>query len=130
MIVLDASALLAILLDQEDREAYEGAILDAEARLLSEVSYLDAAIRLGRAYDADGVEKLNAAVDCLDIDRVGLLGPIADRAAQAYLMFGKGRHVASLNFGECCAYALAMHRGAPLLFAGEKFRATDVAAAR
>ena len=124
--VLDTSALLAILLDEPERRAFTEAIEAAERRLLSAASFVEVSMILESRHGAEGVRALDrllaaAAVEVVDVDAGQAL-----KARDAFRRFGKGRHVAGLNFGDCFAYALAVTQAEPLLFKGQDFAATDV----
>ncbi len=124
--VLDTSALLALLLDEPEAEAYRVALEEDDTRLVSAATLLEAAIVIEtRTGDAGGREldlllhKAGIAVVAVDADQIA-------EARRAYRRFGRGRHVAGLNFGDVFAYALARSAGEPLLFKGEDFSKTDV----
>ncbi|MDA9446538.1 MULTISPECIES: type II toxin-antitoxin system VapC family toxin [Bradyrhizobium] len=124
--VIDTSAIVAIALDEDDAADMERLIVDDPIRLISAATVLEATMvietRLG---DAGGREfdlwlvKIGAEVVAVDAVQ-------ADAARRAWRRFGKGRHAASLNYGDCFSYALAMTRGEPLLFKGEDFAKTDI----
>jgi ribonuclease VapC len=124
--VIDTSALLAILLDENERRAFNEAIEAAESRFMSVASFVEVSIVVESRFGAEGVQTLD-----LFLDRAGIeLGVVdveqAKIARRAFSRFGKGRHSAGLNFGDCFPYALAMVRGEPLLFKGDDFAQTDV----
>jgi len=124
--VIDTSVLIAILLDEPERDAFLRAIDAASSRLVSAMSKLEAGIvivgRKGRAARGEVdllMTKLAATVVPFDERQ-------ADIARDAFARFGKGRHRAGLNFGDCAAYALAIAEAEPLLFKGADFGETDV----
>ncbi|WBL79206.1 type II toxin-antitoxin system VapC family toxin [Bradyrhizobium xenonodulans] len=127
--VIDTSAIVAIALNEADAANIERLIADDPIRLISAATVLEATMvietRLG---DAGGREfdlwlvKIGAEVVAVDAEQ-------ADAARRAWRRCGKGRHVASLNYGDCFSYALAMTRGEALLFKGEDFAKTDVSRA-
>lgn len=125
-VVVDSSALVAILLAEEEREGALDAIFEAERRLLSSFSLLESSIvaitRRGLAGKAllDGLLG-ESGVEVVDLDRKQ-----ADLARDAWYEFGKGRHRARLNIGDYCSYALARASGFPLLFKGDDFVHTDL----
>ena len=128
--IVDASALLAILLGEPDGESIEDLILRDRARpAMSPMNYLEAAVRIDRLRSKEKSEKLDRLLAALDIELVDTTAPQARLAPEAYQRFGKGNHPARLNLGDCFAYALAKARGEPLLFKGDDFRLTDVEAA-
>lgn len=128
--IVDASALLAILLDESDGELMEDLILRDRARpAMSPMNYLEAAVRIDRLGSKEKSEKLDRLLAALDIELVDTT-PLQTRLArEAYKRYGKGNHPARLNLGDCFAYALAKARSEPLLFKGDDFRQTDVEAA-
>ncbi len=130
MIVLDSSALVAIMRDEPESESFIEAIAAANARLFSAVNYLETCMVLAGPRAAEAVwrpldaflARASVTVEAFDQDQ--------GRAARdAFIRFGKGRHPAGLNLGDCAAYALAKSRKAPLLFKGGDFLKTDVAPA-
>lgn len=124
--VLDASALLAILLDEPERRSFTTAIEAAPRRIISAASLLECALVVearrgepaGRELDLL-IHRGGVAVVAVDADQV-------DVARSAWRRYGKGRHPAGLNFGDCFAYALASVTGEPLLFRGDDFAQTDL----
>jgi ribonuclease VapC len=123
---LDTSAVLAILQDEPERTEFVSRIEQAPRRLMSTVSVLEAAMVLeGRRGEDAGLDLdlflLRASVETVPFDAEQL-----QLARTAFRRFGKGRHAAGLNFGDCAAYALAQWSGEPLLFKGADFAATDV----
>jgi ribonuclease VapC len=127
--VVDTSALLAILLDEPDRATFIDRLADAEDPLISAASLLEASIVMHAKTGAPGVGDLDellgaAAVRCVAVDRAQ-----AHVAREAYARYGKGHAPAGLNFGDCFSYALAQVTGRPLLFNGDDFGLTDVAPA-
>ena len=126
MIVADTSALMAVLLDEPGAEDCI-AVLEAEAEvLLSAGTMAEALIVAGRRNV--GVE-MAALIDDLGLTVEPVSPADARRVALAYARWGRGIHPAGLNFGDCFAYALATARDVPLLYVGEDFARTDVAAA-
>lgn len=127
--IVDASALIAVLRDEDDADRIIQVLTAASEVRMSAATWLETAVRV----DANSDPVLSGRFD----DLVALTGialePVtADQARvarQAYRDFGKGRHPAGLNFGDCFAYALARTRGEPLLFKGDDFALTDVEAA-
>jgi len=124
--VIDASALLAILQDEPERRAFNEAIEAAEARAMSVATFVEASIAIEARYGAEGVHDLDLFIERAGIDLVDVSAATGRAARRAYSRYGKGRHAAGLNFGDCFAYALAMERGEPLLFKGSDFSKTDV----
>ena len=124
--VIDSSALLAILLKEPERDAFAKAIADAGVRLVSSVNALEAAIVILARKGEAGLRELDLLTHAAGIDIVAFSAEHLMLAREGYERFGKGRHRACLNFGDCCAYALSRHSGEPLLFKGDDFPRTDV----
>ena len=126
--VIDTSAILAILFNESERRRYNKKIADDTLRLVSAATYLEAAIiiddRLG--YDGTRDLKLFFAEAELQVESVTL--EQAEAAREAYRKYGRGNHPARLNFGDCFAYALAKVSKQPLLFKGNDFSQTDIPA--
>lgn len=124
--VIDTSAIVAIALNENDAADIERLIADDPIRLISAATVLEATMvietRLG---DAGGREfdlwlvKIGAEIVAVDAGQ-------ADAARRAWRRYGKGRHAASLNYGDCFSYALALSRSEPLLFKGRDFAKTDI----
>jgi ribonuclease VapC len=127
--VIDTSALLAILQDEPERRAFNEAIEAAESRLLSVASFVEVSIVLEARHGAEGVRVLDQFVERATIEVTGVDLEQGKAAREAFSRFGKGRHRAGLNFGDCFSYALATLRGEPLLYKGDDFSHTDVAGA-
>ena len=124
--VIDSSTLIAILRGEPEQPAFRAAIRTAPTRLLCAATRVEAAIvALGRKGEA-GLELMQALIEGLKLDVVPLSDARASLAIDAFRRFGKGRHPAALNFGDCFAYALASATGEPLLFKGDDFARTDV----
>lgn len=126
--VLDTSALLAVLLNEPDAEPLRRAIEADPVRLLSAANLVETAIVIEARVGEAGGRELDLLVHKAAIDVVAVDAAQADLARHAYREFGKGRHVAGLNYGDCFAYALSQSSGEPLLFKGDDFAKTDVVA--
>jgi ribonuclease VapC len=125
-VIVDTSAIIAILRDEPDANDLAGAIASADARRISAASYVEAAILT----DSNRDPVLSRRLDSFLHEALIAIEPVsveqARIAREAYRDFGKGRHRAGLNFGDCFAYALAKDKAEVLLFKGEAFRRTDV----
>jgi ribonuclease VapC len=120
--VIDTSALMAILLREPEAERLTHAILMAERRLLSAATLLEAGIVVLAHTGDDGARDLDLLVARLRLEIVPVTEEQAMLARRAYQRFGKGRgHPARLNFGDCFSFALARVTGEPLLFKGDDF---------
>lgn len=127
--IVDTSALVAILFCEEDSEKYARAIAEAESRRMSAASFVETAIVIDAQTRTEGSSQFDTFIRRAGITIEPVTQEQAYLARQAYLDFGRGRHPAGLNFGDCFAYALAKATGEPLLFKGEDFAKTDVEAA-
>ncbi len=124
--VLDTSALLAVLLGEPERDPFIVVLADAEDPLISAATLVESSIVMRAKTGDGGVADLDdllaaAAVRCVAVDSVQ-----AHLARDAFARFGKGRAVAGLNFGDCFSYALAKATARPLLFKGSDFSDTDI----
>ncbi|MFM7452770.1 MAG: type II toxin-antitoxin system VapC family toxin [Cyanobium sp.] len=124
--VIDSSAVLAILQDEPERSAFNALIAAADTRLLSAASLVELSIVLEARFGADGQGDLDLFLSTAEIEIVAVDRDQAELARGAFSRYGKGRHRAGLNFGDCFAYALAKRAGAPLLFKGNNFTHTDL----
>jgi ribonuclease VapC len=129
-VILDTSAVIAILRAEPEAAACAQVIESASVRRLSAASYVEVGAVIDRAGDAIASRRVD---ELLAITRIGIEAVTASQAQiarEAYRDFGKGSgHPAGLNFGDCFSYALAKATGEPLLFKGEDFRHTDIAPA-
>ena len=124
--ILDTSALLAVLLEEPEASEFTALILASENPVISAVSFVEASI-LAESKGGDGsVRQLDAFLRTAGIAIEPVTEEQALAARQAYSDYGKGRHSAGLNLGDCFPYALAKVLGEPLLFKGSDFRKTDV----
>ena len=127
--VIDTSALIAILQNEPEGRPFTEAIEAADTRALSVVSFVEASMVIDARYGPDGLRDLDLYIAKARIDLVPVDADQAHAARSAFRAYGKRRHPAGLNFGDCFAYALARTLGQPLLFKGEDFPLTDVAVA-
>lgn len=123
--VIDTSALLAILQNEPERRKFNEAIETAETRSLSTASLVECSMILESRYGPDGVRDLDLFMAKAQVSLVPVDEEQADIARKAFRKYGKGRHPAGLNFGDCFSYALAQALGEPLLFKGNDFVQTD-----
>jgi ribonuclease VapC len=126
--VIDTSALLAILGDEPERRAFNEAIESADSRVMSAASFVEVSMVVEARYGAEGVRDLDLFVERAGIEVVDVTVEQAREARRAFSRFGKGRHRAGLNFGDCFSCALASTLGEPLLSKGDDFIHTDLAA--
>jgi ribonuclease VapC len=125
MIVVDTSALIAVLLQEKGAKACHAILLENEI-VISAATLTEALIV---AQCRNRAQELTRMVDDLTFEIVPLTAPASYRAARAYARWGKGNHPANLNYGDCFAYELAIDRACPLLFIGKDFAKTDVKSA-
>lgn len=124
--VIDSSALIAILQDEPERRAFNEAIEAAETRVMSVANHVEVSIVLESRYGDAALRALDRFVERAGIELVGIDVEQGRLACEAFRRFGKGRHRAGLNFGDCFAYALARKLSLPLLFKGDDFSGTDL----
>jgi ribonuclease VapC len=127
VIAVDTSAIVAILQLEPEAESFVRCIENEDASCLSAVSFQEAAMVLaGRRGDAAAWSVLDAIIRDMELQIIPHTEELARIASEAFLRFGKGRHPARLNCGDCASYALAKARGLPLLFMGGDFARTDI----
>jgi ribonuclease VapC len=124
--VIGTSALLAVLLDEPERRAFNEAIEAAESRMMSAATFVEASIVIESRFGAEGIRDLDLFLERAGIGLAAVDAEQAQVARRAFSRFGKRRHRAGLNYGDCFAYALAIVLGEPLLYKGDDFGRTDV----
>lgn len=124
--VLDTSALLALLLDEPEAEEFRVAVEDDTTRLVSAATLLETALVIEARKGEHGGRELDALIQRAEVIVVAVDQEQVSEARRAYRRFGKGRHAAGLNFGDVFAYALTRTSGEPLLFKGDDFAKTDI----
>jgi ribonuclease VapC len=124
--VIDTSAVLAILQNEPERRKFNEALETADARSMSTASFVEISIILESRYGADGVRDFELFISKAQINLVPVDTEQAQLARRAFREYGKGRHPAGLNFGDCFSYALAKSLDEPLLYKGEDFTQTDI----
>ena len=127
--IIDTSAVVAILLAESDAARYERTISTAWPRRMSVVALLETTMVIEGRSGPDAGHDLDQFLQEAEIELTPVTLGQVEAARQAWRRFGKGNHEAALNFGDCFAYALATVTGEPLLFKGDDFRRTDVEAA-
>jgi ribonuclease VapC len=127
--VLDSSAVLAILFDEPERGAFTSAIEHDPRRLMSPANLLEAALIVESRRGEPAGRELDLLLHRADVRFIPVDVQQVTLARSAWRRFGKGRHAAALNFGDCFAYALAAASDEPLLFKGDDFVRTDIASA-
>ncbi len=128
MIVADASAILAILLDEPERQRFIELLNDNAEILMSPVNYWEVLVRALASDGPSGRERAEHVIASFGIEIAQIDADITRAAVDAFARYGK-RAPAKLNMGDCFAYALAKQRNAPLLYKGADFAHTDIVAA-
>jgi ribonuclease VapC len=126
--VIDTSALLSILQDEPERRAFVEAIEGADASVMSVATFVEVSMVIEARYGAEGLGDLDLFIERAGIELLAVDVEQGKLARHAFSRFGKGRHPAGLNYGDCFSYALARVRGEPLLYKGDDFSQTDVLA--
>lgn len=127
--ILDTSALVAVLFREADADLYTQLIHDADHCLISAGTFLELSVVLSRQAGPEADRQRETFFRRAGITIEPFTVEQAHIARQAFHDFGKGRHPAALNFGDCFAYALARATGEPLLFKGDDFKKTDIMSA-
>jgi len=125
-VIIDSSAIVAILGSEAEADDLENSLLDAPIRRISAVTYVETSIVVDALGDVVLSRRLDEFLRETEINIEAVTLDQARLAREAYRDFGKGRHQAGLNLGDCFAYALAKDKAEPLLFKGNDFRKTDV----
>ena len=128
-IAVDTSAIIAILLDEPESEAFKAVLGASAGNFCSMVTFVESFMASTGRFARGSLDLHSEFMSDLGIATVPLGQDQADSAAEAFLRFGKGRHPAKLNLGDCFSYALAKSLNAPLLYKGEDFAQTDIASA-
>ena len=127
--ILDTSAVIAILAYEPDADHYIHAISDSQQCRISAGNFVELGLVLESQFSVEVSQQCDALFRRAGIVIEPVTVDHAHAARQAFRDFGKGRHPAGLNFGDCFAYALSKAANEPLLFKGEDFNKTDVASA-
>ena len=130
MMVVDSSALLAILEDEQDAAVYAQAIAEADPPLISTASVIEVGIVMLNRHGSKALRRVNALIQEAGFRVESVTPQHVHEPLQAYAAYGKGqKSKAGLNYGDCFPYALAKVAGLPLLFKGRDFLATDLPSA-
>ena len=127
--IVDSSAILAVLLEESDADRYAQALTDAPTCRMSAANFLEAAIVIEGRGGPEAGHELDVLIERAEIELVPVTVEHARAARRAWRRFGRGNHPAALNFGDCFAYALVEATGEPLLYKGGDFTLTDIEAA-
>jgi ribonuclease VapC len=128
--IIDTSAIIAILFNEDDAKIYADAITRADSCKVSAATFVEAGIVVESQTKNSGSRQLDAFFRRAAITIEPVTEEHAHIARQAFTDYGKGRHPAGLNYGDCFSYALSKATGEPLLFKGKDFAKTDLAAAK
>jgi ribonuclease VapC len=124
--IVDSSALLAVILNEADEARYLAAMIDAPVLRMSAATWVEAAVVVDRHKNRGAAIRFDEVTDELRIQIVPVTADVAYRARSAHINFGRGNHSARLNYGDCFSYAVAKITREPLLFKGNDFSQTDV----
>lgn len=124
--MVDSSVLIAILENEPEAPRLIEALINDPVRLISAVSVVETSIVILNRRGEAGITELDALLQEAELEIVAVTTEHVALARQAYLRYGKGRHPAKLNFGDCFSYAAALACCEPLLFKGEDFNKTDI----
>lgn len=127
--VIDSSAILAIVFQEPKARQMAEAIVRAPVRRMSAVNWLESLLVVEARHGAESADETLLILRDLEIQALPFDLDQMHEARAAWRRFGKGRHPAGLNLGDCCAYAAAITSGEPLLYKGDDFQKTDVNAA-
>jgi len=125
-VVIDSSAIIAILLAEPEAEKLSQVIADDPARFMSGFSLLESSVVIEARKGEPGGRELDLLLHRTSVRIVDLSAEQIEIAREAWRRFGRGRHAAALNIGDCCSYALARSLGEALLFKGDDFSKTDI----
>jgi ribonuclease VapC len=125
-VILDSSAILAIVLSEPDRLRYLDAMLQGVPRRMSVANWLEATMVVDRRGSALSISRFEDFLRDAEIELIAVSVSQANIARHAWRVFGRGVHPARLNYGDCFAYALAKETREPLLFKGDDFAQTDI----
>lgn len=124
--VIDTSAIVAILFDEPERRKLTEAVEADPKRLLSASNLLECALVVEARHGDAGGRELDLLLHRAAIETVSVTAEHAELARRAWRRYGRGKHPAGLNFGDCFAYALAASAAEPLLYLGDDFSRTDI----
>ena len=127
--VIDTSVLVAILRAEHDADDLYQRLMDSSPRRLSAANYLELSMVMSSEEEHGDLVRVDRFLEAAEIEIVAVTQHDGLLARNAFLRFGKGRHAAALNFGDCFSYALAIRLREPLLFKGDDFSLTDIAKA-
>jgi ribonuclease VapC len=124
--VIDSSVLIAILLDEPEAESYRKLLAETENIYLSAISLVESSLVIEHKSAQQGAKKFDELLEIIAPTIIAFDEQQAKLARIAWQQYGKGRHPAKLNFGDCCSYAAAKYLNQPLLFKGNDFSQTNI----
>lgn len=127
--IVDSSALIAILENEPEGVSFLRLMYQSQNLKISAVTYTEVSLVVYSRFSTLGIQKLDELLESLGVEFVAFDKEQAVLARKAWQKYGKGRHPAKLNFGDCCSYAAAKHFNLPLLYKGNDFSETDIKAA-
>ncbi len=127
--IVDSSAVISVLQQEADAAAMAKAIAGSRIKRMGAPSYLEICMVVAGRRMSGAIEDVDGFIRRAGIEIVPFTAAASRIAVQAFVKYGKGRHAAGLNFGDCMSYALAKMEVMPLLFKGDDFRLTDIEAA-
>ncbi len=127
--ILDSSAVVAVLRKEPEAREFADLMLRADSLKLSSATYVELVNVIDRRIGPTGLVVLDQFLQAIHVEQVPFTERQAVHARHARVTYGAGRHEAALNFGDCFAYALAKETGEPLLYKGDDFSRTDVPSA-
>lgn len=129
---IDASAIVAMMADESDATILSARLMSVDTRVTSPMALWEASVAYSRIFGLEpqaALREVQAYIRPFDVTVATIEPAMTTAAVDAYQRFGKGRHPAGLNFGDCFAYACARHLNMPLLYKGDDFSKTDIEAA-
>jgi len=129
---IDASAIVAMMADESDATILSARLMSVDTRVTSPMALWEASVAYSRIFGLEpqaALREVQAYIRPFDVTVAAIEPAMTVAAVDAYQRFGKGRHPAGLNFGDCFAYACARHLNMPLLYKGDDFSKTDIEAA-
>jgi len=124
--VIDSSVLIAILLQESEAAYYANLLANTETIYMSSVSIVESSIVIEYKKGELGAKEFDDLLNAINLTIIAFDEQQARLARTAWQKYGKGRHPAKLNFGDCCSYALAKYLNMPLLFKGDDFSKTEI----
>jgi ribonuclease VapC len=124
--VVDSSVLIAVLLNEPEADSYRQRLAETEEIYISAVSFVESSMVIEYKGCEQGAKKFDELLKVITPTVISFDSQQADLARTSWRQYGKGRHPAKLNFGDCCSYALAKYLNQPLLFKGDDFSKTDL----